>query len=91
MPYLDDIWYVGGARAEVGHAEFWVWHMLIKYLICIIYAKNCPEHFSETVCSTLMIFGTCMSYGGRARAEGAHGEFWAWHMLVPWDHWDQKC
>ena len=30
MPYLDDIWYVGGARAEVVHAEFWAWHMLIK-------------------------------------------------------------
>ena len=26
---------------------------------------------------------------GRARAEGAHGEFWAWHMLVPWDCWGQ--
>ena len=23
MTYLDDIWYVGGARAEVAHAEFW--------------------------------------------------------------------
>ena len=22
MPYLDDIWYVGEARAEVAHAEF---------------------------------------------------------------------
>ena len=32
MPYLDNIWYVGGARAEVAHAEFWAWHMLIKYL-----------------------------------------------------------
>ena len=27
MPYLDDICYVGGARAEVAHAEFWAWHM----------------------------------------------------------------
>ena len=43
MTYPDDIWYVGGARAEVAHAEFWAWHMLIKYLICIIYAKICPE------------------------------------------------
>ena len=38
MTYLDDIWYVGGARSEVGHAEFWVWQMQIKCLICIIYA-----------------------------------------------------
>ena len=36
MTYLDDIWYVGGARAEVAHAEFWAWQMPIKYLICII-------------------------------------------------------
>ena len=45
MTYLDDIWYVGGARSEV------------KYLICIIYAKICPEHFSGTVCPTWMVFG----------------------------------
>ena len=33
-------------------------------------------------------------YVGRARDEGAHGEFWPWHMLVPWDPWGQngkKC
>ena len=29
-------------------------------------------------------------YVGRARTEGAHGEFLAWHMLVPWDHRGQK-
>ena len=52
MPYLVDIWYVGGARAEVVNAEFWAWHMSSKYLICIIYAKICPEHFSGTVCPT---------------------------------------
>ena len=45
MTYLDDIWYVGGARSEVVHAEFWVWQMPIKYLICVIYAKICLEHF----------------------------------------------
>ena len=44
-------WYdVGGARSEVAHAEFWAWQMPIKYLICIIFAKICPEHF-------WMIFG----------------------------------
>ena len=57
MTYLDDIWYVGGARSEVTHAEFWAWHMPIKYLICIIYAKICPEHFLGTVCPTWMILG----------------------------------
>ena len=25
MIYLDDIWYVGGARSEVAHAGFWAW------------------------------------------------------------------
>ena len=39
MTYLNDIWYVGGARSEVAHAEFWAWQVPIKYLICIIYAK----------------------------------------------------
>ena len=57
MTYLDDIWYVGGARSEVAHAEFWAWQVPIKYLICIIYAKICPEHFSGTVCPTWMVFG----------------------------------
>ena len=38
MTYLDDIWYVGGARSEVVHAEFWVRQMHIKCLICIMYA-----------------------------------------------------
>ena len=57
MTYLDDIWYVGGARSEVAHAEFWAWQVPIKYLICIIYAKICPEHFSRTVCPTWMVFG----------------------------------
>ena len=33
MTYLDDIWYVGGARAKVARAEFWARHMPIKYLI----------------------------------------------------------
>ena len=52
MTYLNDIWYVGGARSEVAHAEFWAWQMPTKYIICIIYAKICPEHISGTVCPT---------------------------------------
>ena len=28
MPFLDDIWYVGGAGAKDAHAEFWAWHIL---------------------------------------------------------------
>ena len=63
MPYLDNIWYVGGAGAEGVHAEFLAWYMLIKYLICIIYSKNCLEHFLETVCPTLMIFGMWVGLG----------------------------
>ena len=67
MTYLDDIWYVGEARAEVAHAEFWGWHMLIKYLVFIIYAKICPEHFSGTVCPTWMIFGMWVGLGPKVR------------------------
>ena len=63
MTYLDDILYVGGSRSEVAHAEFWAWQMPIKYLICIIYAKICPEHFSGTVCPTWMIFGMWVGLG----------------------------
>ena len=67
MTYLNDIWYVDGARAEVAHAEVWAWHMPIKYLICIIYAKICPEHFSGTVCPTWMIFGMWVGLGPKVR------------------------
>ena len=67
MTYLDDIWYEGGARAEVAHAEFCVWHMPIKCLICIIYAKICPEHFSGTVCPTWTIFGMWVGLGPKVR------------------------
>ena len=67
MTYLDDIWYVGGSRSEVAHAEFWAWQMPIKYLICIIYAKIGPEHFSGTVCPTWMIFGMWVGLGPKMR------------------------
>ena len=173
MTYLDDIWYVGGARSEIVHAEFCVWQMHInpysagvwwplmaqvthfstrscllvkplrfkgywngiliidwynsqvdclliwsivnhyrlsfsirwylqplrliweylcnlwpysvicrkwhwaryrasrmlrvKCLICIIYAKICPEHFSGTVCPTWMIFGILVGLGQKVR------------------------
>ena len=69
-PYdlFGDIWYVGGSRSEVAHAEFWVWQMpFFKYLICIIYAKICPEHFSGTVCHTWMIFGMWVGLGSKVR------------------------
>ena len=67
MTYLDDIWYVGESRSEVAHAEFWAWQMPIKYLICIMYAKICPEHFSGTVCPTWMIFGMWVGLGPKVR------------------------
>ena len=94
-----------------------------------------PEHFSGTLCPTLMIFGMLVGLGPKGRtltfgvayanqvpnlhnlfkklsgaflgnrmpylddiwfvrgvrAEGAYAEFWAWHMLVPWDCQGQKC
>ena len=37
MPRVHYIWLVGGAWAEVDPAAI---SMVIKYLICIIYAKN---------------------------------------------------
>ena len=67
MTHLDDIWYVGGSRSEVAHAEFWAWQMPIKYLICIIYAKICLEHFSGTVCTTWMVFGMWVGLGPKMR------------------------
>ena len=93
MTYLDDIWYVGGSRSEVGHAEFWVWQMPIKYLICIIYAKICPEHFSGTVCPTWMIFGmwvglglkvrmvTLMEVKGHQRSNGVNYVLWLPYLV----------
>ena len=88
MTYLDDIWYVGGARSEVAHDEFWAWQMPIKYLICIIYAKIFPEHFSGTVSPTWMIFGmwvglgpkvcmvTLMEVKGHQRSNGVNYVLW---------------
>ena len=58
---------MGGARAEVAHGEVWAWHMLIKYLICIIYAKKLSGHFSGTVCPTLMIYGMWVGLGPKVR------------------------
>ena len=63
---LDDMWYVGGARAEVLHAEFWAWHMLIKYLICMIYAKI-RSISREPICPTWMIFGMRVGLGPKVR------------------------
>ena len=31
MPYLDNIWYVGRAKAKGVHAELWAWHMLVPW------------------------------------------------------------
>ena len=67
MIYLNDIGIMGGARSEVAHAQFWAWQMPIKYLICIIYAQICPEHFSGTVCPTWMIFGMWVGQGLKVR------------------------
>ena len=70
MTYLDDIWYVRGARSEVAHAEFWARQMPIKYLICIIYAKKISGAFLGNRMPQL----DDIWYVGRARAGGAHGD-----------------
>ena len=94
MTYLDDIWYVGGARSEVAHAGFLSWQMPIKYLICIIYSKICPEHFSGTVCPTWMIFGmwvglgpkvrmvTLMEVQGDQRSNGVNYVLWLPYLVI---------
>ena len=56
-----------GLGLKFSHAEFWVWQMSIKYLICIIYAKICPEHISGTICPTWMIFGIWVGLGPKVR------------------------
>ena len=93
MTYLDDIWYVGGSRSEVAPAEFLAWQMPIKYLICIIYAKICPEHFLGTVCPTWMIFGmwaglgpkvpmvTLMEVKGHQRSNGVNYVLWLPYLV----------
>ena len=93
MTYLDDSWYVNGARSEVAHAEFWAWQMPIKYLICIIYAKICPEHFLGTVCPTWMILGmwiglgpkvhmvTLMEVKGHQRSNGVNFVLWLPYLV----------
>ena len=70
MTYLDDIWYVGGSRSEVAHAEFGAWQMPIKYLIFIIYAKIYPVAFLGNRMPHL----DDIWYVRRGRAEGAHGD-----------------
>ena len=54
------------------------WHMLLKYLICIIYAKYCPKHLSGTVCPTLMIFGMWVGLGPKVcMLNFGHGTWWS--------------
>ena len=78
MLSIDDIWYVDGAGAEGAHAEFWVWNMLIKYLICIIYSKDCLEHFSGTICPTLMIFSVWVALGPKVHMlKFGPGTYWS--------------
>ena len=55
---LFDIWYVGGPRTEGAHAEFWAWHMLIKYLTHIIYAKTCPR--TKMYINYIALTGRCI-------------------------------
>ena len=77
--------------SEVAHAEFWTWQVPIKYLICIIYAKICPEHISGTVCPTWMIFGvwvgpkvrmvTLIEVKGHQRSNGVNFVLWLQYLF----------
>ena len=49
--------------------------------------KNVAGAFLGNCMPTLMIFGMWVGLGPKVRML----EFWAWHMLVPWDCWGQKC
>ena len=63
LTYLDDIWYVGGYRSEVAHAEFWAWQMpnLCKKLSGAFLGNRMP-HLDD------------IWYVVRARAKAAHGD-----------------
>ena len=63
MTYLDNIWYVGGARSEVSHPEFWAWQMPILKVPNL-----------HNLCKNLSGAFLGIWYVGRARAEGAHGD-----------------
>ena len=71
VPYLDDIWYVGGARAEVAHAEFWAWHMPNEVPNLHNLCKNLSGAFLRNRMPHLDDIWYDSGY--RARAEGAHG------------------
>ena len=67
--------------------------MPIKYLICIIYVKICPEHFSGTVCPTWMILSmwvglrpkvrmvTLMEVKGQQRSNGVNYVLWLPYLV----------
>ena len=67
--------------------------MLIKYLICIIYAKICLGHISGTVCPTWMIFSMWVELGpkvcmvtftevkGHQRSNGVNYELWLPYLV----------
>ena len=75
MTYFDGIWYVGGSRAGGAHAEFWAWHMLIKYLICIMYSKiGILFVWSISWESYAFLFDDIWYVGG-SRVGGVHANF----------------
>ena len=65
----------------------------LKYLICIIYAKICPEHFWGTVCPTWMILSmwvglglkvpmvTLMEVKGHQRSNGVNYVLWLPYLV----------
>ena len=94
MTYLDDIWYVGGSRSEVAHAEFWAWQMPIKYLICIIYAKIAMATIfgqKKPWCKLRMMM-TLMEVKGHQRSNGVNYVLWPPYLVkrspdASWEWW----
>ena len=58
---IFDMWVGLGLKLRM--LNFGGCQMPIKYLICIINAKICPEHFLGKVCPTWMIFGMWVGLG----------------------------
>ena len=87
LPMIFGMWV--GLRPKVHMLNFLAWHMLIKYLICIIYLKtgiflsgaflgNCVPYLDDFWHAAGLVHKVSML------------NFWAWHMLVPFNRWGQK-
>ena len=78
-PYDLPWWYLVCGWVQVWSCACWILGVAdtYKYLICIIYAKICPEHFSGTVYPTWMIFGMWVGLGPKVRYGDLDGGQWS--------------